>query len=51
MLEGYKKFLKSGSSMHPIELLKLAKLDMTKPEVVSDALKVFKDLLDQWEEL
>lgn len=51
VLEGYKKFLKSGSSMHPIELLKLAKLDMTKPEVVSDALKVFKDLLDQWEEL
>ena len=37
--------------MHPIELLKLAKVDMTKPEVVSDALKVFKDLLDQWEEL
>jgi oligoendopeptidase F len=51
VLEGYKKFLKSGSSMHPIELLKLAKVDMTKPEVVSDALKVFKDLLDQWEEL
>lgn len=51
VLEGYKQFLKSGSLLHPIDLLKLAKVDMTKPEVVSDALAVFKSVLDQWEEL
>jgi oligoendopeptidase F len=51
VIEGYKNFLKSGSSLHPIETLKLAKVDMTKPEVVEDALKVFKDVLNQWENL
>ncbi|MGN0316374.1 MAG: oligoendopeptidase F [Lachnospira sp.] len=46
--DGYKKFLSGGSSMHPIELLKLCGIDMTTPQVVSDALNVFKELLEQW---
>lgn len=48
--EGYFKFLKSGSSMYPIDLLKLCKVDMTTTKPVEDALKVFEGLLDEFEE-
>ncbi|MGN0327964.1 MAG: oligoendopeptidase F [Lachnospira sp.] len=48
VIEGYKKFLSGGSSMHPIELLKLCNIDMEKPQVVEEALKVFEGLLDEW---
>ena len=34
--------------MHPIELLKLCGIDMTKPDVVQEALDVFGELLKQW---
>ena len=34
--------------MHPIELLKLCGIDMTKPDVVQEALDVFGKLLKQW---
>ncbi len=34
-----------------VELLKLVGLDMEEPEVVNEAVKVFKDLLDEMEEL
>ena len=34
--------------MHPIELLKLCGIDMTKPDVVQEALDVFGNLLKQW---
>lgn len=47
--EGYFKFLKSGSSMYPIDLLKLCKVDMTTTKPVEDALKVFEGLLDEFE--
>lgn len=48
VLAGYKKFLSSGSSMHPIDLLKLCGIDMSKPDVIQDALNVFGDLLKEW---
>ncbi len=48
VIEGYRKFLSGGSSLHPIELLKLCGIDMTKPEVVQEALDVFGSLLKQW---
>ena len=41
VLHGYREFLKGGSSMHPIELLSLCKIDMSKPDVIQDALNVF----------
>ena len=47
--EGYFKFLKSGSSMYPIDLLKLCKVDMTTSKPVEDALQVFEGLLDEFE--
>ena len=33
--------------MHPIELLKLCGIDMTRPDVVQEALNVFGNLLKQ----
>lgn len=50
-LSGYFKFLSGGCSMPPIELLKLCGVDMSTSEPVKEALKVFKDLLDEFEEL
>lgn len=49
-LAGYKKFLSGGSSLHPIELLKLCGIDMEEPAVVQDALDVFAGLLKSWNE-
>ncbi len=43
----YLKFLSTGGSMYPIEELKIAGVDLTKPETVSNALKVFQDSLNE----
>lgn len=48
VLEGYRKFLSGGSSLHPIELLKLCGIDMSEPQVIQDALDVFDRLLDDF---
>ena len=48
VIAGYRKFLSGGSSMHPIELLKLCGIDMTRPDAVQEALDVFGELLKQW---
>ncbi len=50
-IDNYLKFLKSGGSDYPIELLKIAGVDMMTPEPVDNALKVFEDLLNQMEAL
>jgi oligoendopeptidase F len=50
-IDNYLKFLKSGGSDYPIELLKIAGVDMMTPEPVDNALKVFEGLLNQMEEL
>lgn len=50
-VEAYLKFLKSGRSKYPVELLKAAGVDMTTAEPIDAAMKIFKDLLDQTEEL
>lgn len=47
-IQGYYKFLSGGSSMHPIELLKLCGVDMSKPEPVQQALDVFAKLLKEF---
>ncbi|MDD2958917.1 MAG: oligoendopeptidase F [Lachnospiraceae bacterium] len=46
-VENYKKFLSGGSSMSPIELLKLCGVDMTGPEAVKDALDMFEEYIEQ----
>ena len=50
-LEGYFAFLSGGSSMNPIDLLRLVGVDMTRKEPVEDALTLFAELLNQMEEL
>ena len=50
-VEDYKKFLKTGSSMYPVDELKIAGVDMTSPEPVRDAMKTFEALIDELESL
>lgn len=50
-VEDYIRFLSSGSSNYPIELLKLAGVDMSTTGPVNQALQLFSELLDQMEEL
>ncbi|MBQ9016148.1 MAG: oligoendopeptidase F [Firmicutes bacterium] len=47
----YIDFLRTGESDHPIELLKIAGVDMSRPEPIRDAMKTFTDILDEFEEL
>lgn len=50
-VEDYKRFLSGGSSADPISLLKLAGVDMSTPEPVHAALRLFGELLDEFEKL
>jgi oligoendopeptidase F len=50
-VNAYLRFLKSGSSDYPINLLREAGVDMTSPEPVRQALNRFGRLLDQMEEI
>ena len=50
-VEAYLSFLKAGSSRYPIDLLKMAGVDMTSPEPIQDTMKLFEDMLDQTEAL
>ena len=45
--EGYLKFLTTGGSDYPLNELKLAGVDLTSPQPVKDALKVFADTVDE----
>ena len=47
----YKKFLSGGSSTDPISLLKIAGVDMSTPDPINSALKLFDELLDEMESL
>ena len=51
VLHGYREFLKGGSSMHPIELLSLCKIDMSKPDVIQDAFNVFGSLIEDFKKI
>ena len=50
-VEAYMSFLKGGSSKYPIDLLKMARVDMTTSKPIDDAMKQFESLLDQTEAL
>ena len=47
----YLDFLAGGCSKSPIDLLKGAGVDMTSPEPINEALKLFDELLDEMEAL
>lgn len=50
-LEKYLNYLKAGNSDYPIEVMKKAGVDMTKPDYIEDAMKVFETRLNELESL
>ena len=50
-VKDYKRFLSGGSSADPIALLKLAGVDMSTPEPVNAALRLFGELVEELESL
>lgn len=49
--EAYLSFLKGGCSRYPIELLKIAGVDMTTPKPVEAAIKKFSNLVEELDKL
>lgn len=49
--ENYRKFLSSGSSLYPLDALKVAGVDMTTTRPVEEAFQVLSDLVDRLEKL
>ena len=49
--ENYLSFLKAGSSLYPIDALKLAGVDMTSPEPVEQTFAVLARMVDRLAEL
>ncbi len=47
----YKRFLSGGSSADPISLLKIAGVDMSRPEPIHAALRLFDELIGEMEAL
>lgn len=47
----YKKFLSSGGSDFPVELLKITGVDLTKPDAIISAMEVFENTLKEFEEI
>ena len=50
-VEDYLRFLSGGCSQDPIDLLKIAGVDMASPEPIAQALQLFDELIDQMQEL
>jgi oligoendopeptidase F len=50
-VEDYLGFLKSGSSLYPLDVLKKAGVDLTTPKAVEETFAVMEDYIDQLEEL
>lgn len=49
--DAYIEFLKSGESDYPIQLLKIAGIDMSGPKPIESAMRAFESLIDQLESL
>ena len=47
----YLKFLTTGGSDYPINELKIADVDLTKPDAVANAMRVFADTVGELEAL
>lgn len=50
-VDDYLNFLKAGGSLYPIEALKLAGVDLTKPDAVEETFQVLADMVDKLEQL
>lgn len=49
--EAYINFLKSGSSDYPVEIMKKAGIDMTKPDYLEEAFETFKKRLAEFKDI
>ena len=50
-VENYLRFLSSGGSDFPVELLKIAGVDLSKPDAVLSGMKIFEQTLRDFEEM
>jgi oligoendopeptidase F len=50
-VEDYMSFLKAGSSEYPLDVLKMAGVDLTKSDAVEKSFAVLADMVDRLEEL
>ena len=50
-IEAYLSFLKSGCTKSPVELLRMAGVDMASPKPVEDAIELFDSLIDEFESI
>ena len=50
-LDTYMKFLSTGSSKYPVDVLKDAGVDMTKPEPILHTIQLFSNLVNELEKL
>lgn len=50
-VESYKDYLKAGSSAFPIDVMKKAGVDMTKPDYLRETFAVFEERLNEFEAL
>ncbi|MCP4141685.1 MAG: oligoendopeptidase F [Chloroflexi bacterium] len=50
-VKDYMKFLKAGSSMYPLDALKMAGVDLTKPDPVEETFAVMSEYIDRLEKL
>ncbi|MBQ9142207.1 MAG: oligoendopeptidase F [Lachnospiraceae bacterium] len=50
-VEAYKKFLSGGCTQSPVELLKIAGVNLESPQPIQDALDVMGEILDEMEKL
>ena len=44
----YKEFLKVGSSMYPLDALKMLDIDMNDDKIVNSAIKTFDNLIEEF---
>lgn len=50
-VERYKNFLKSGSSLPPVELLRIAGVDLEDKKTFDEAFKYVKSIITRWKEI
>lgn len=50
-VEDYRKFLSGGGSRHPIDMLRVAGVDMASPQPILDTVEVFRDTLQKLKKL
>lgn len=50
-VDDYLSFLKSGSSLYPVDALKVAGVDLTSPKPVEEAFELLSDLVNRLDEL